>query len=164
MIYFIQCDHSGPVKIGKSTNPQNRLKSLQCACPYKLHLIKILHGDSDIYVHKLLKDYRRTGEWFEPHPDVLSFNQKDLDKKQTKRKRFNGSLGFPRTHSLIYDTRKLSGLSLLEAANKWGLSESMLSLLERGLRNPGALTCIKLEKASGGLISKKLLRPDIFDE
>lgn len=64
----------------------------------------------------------------------------------------------------IREIRENAGLSLELAAEKWGLSAAMLSLLERGLRNPGALTCIKLEKATGGLISKKLLRPDIFDQ
>lgn len=80
MIYFIQCGNDGPIKIGKSNNPKNRLQALRGGCPYKLSIIKRLHGSSDYYVHELLKNHKLRGEWFEPNDEVLEFNQEVLDK------------------------------------------------------------------------------------
>jgi hypothetical protein len=39
IVYFIQAESGGPVKIGKSTRPENRLRQLQTSHPVKLLLL-----------------------------------------------------------------------------------------------------------------------------
>jgi hypothetical protein len=34
LVYFIQCERGGPVKIGMAVHPPSRLRELQLACPY----------------------------------------------------------------------------------------------------------------------------------
>ena len=74
-IYFIQCTTTGFVKIGKSTNPKSRLKSLQCGSPTKLKLIKKIEGG--IYLESILHEYfkhlHRHGEWFKYDGELKRF-------------------------------------------------------------------------------------------
>jgi hypothetical protein len=75
MIYFIQQASGGPIKIGYSENNiDSRIKSLQAGCPEKLILLGYIDGglDQEKSLHNCLKDYRTVGEWFHPHPMVLS--------------------------------------------------------------------------------------------
>ena len=74
-IYFIKADNSVMVKIGKSVNPQARLKSLQTGSAAKLKIIKIIDGG--IYLESILHIYfkhlRKHGEWFKPNYELNSF-------------------------------------------------------------------------------------------
>ena len=71
-IYIIKSlADDGPIKIGKSNDPQKRLSTLQCAHPKKLELIKKYHFKSSSYtnkiekkLHRMLKKYHVGGEWF----------------------------------------------------------------------------------------------------
>lgn len=72
-IYFIGREE-GPVKIGVSRNPSERLVGLQTGCPFPLKL----HGhwmveNTRIYavertIHSALEPYRAQGEWFSLTP------------------------------------------------------------------------------------------------
>lgn len=68
-LYIIQMAVTGDVKVGRSKNPDRRLKQLQTGSPHPLRLI--LHapgrGDLERQIHRLMKDrrIRRSGEWFE---------------------------------------------------------------------------------------------------
>ena len=54
-------------------------------------------------------------------------------------------------------------LSPVAFARAAGISYSMLSKVRRGIRKFDPETCIQIEERTGGVISAKFLRPDIFD-
>jgi len=68
-LYIIQTDKTGAIKIGRSKNPEKRLKQLQTGCPDKLKLLLIVEnfGHIEKNLHRDLRSYRsrRTGEWFD---------------------------------------------------------------------------------------------------
>ena len=68
-LYIIQSDKTGAIKIGRSKNPENRLKQLQTGSPYKLKLLLVVEGRGDLEkrLHQKLDKWkqRRNGEWFE---------------------------------------------------------------------------------------------------
>lgn len=83
MIYFIQAGENGPIKIGESENPKERLNQLQTANPYKLELLWVFNdGDSEwneakvqaIFDHELIK-----GEWFRPSRELLKFIRNEMN-------------------------------------------------------------------------------------
>jgi|SRR6056300_268762 predicted GIY-YIG superfamily endonuclease len=68
-LYIIQSDKTGSLKIGRSKNPERRLKQLQTGSPYKLKLIFAAEskGHMEKPLHERLKRFkeRRRGEWFD---------------------------------------------------------------------------------------------------
>lgn len=71
-IYFVQMEHSRHVKIGMARNVAYRVASLQTANPEKLTLLAftvVVRGRQfEAGLHRLLKPYRMSGEWFRPGP------------------------------------------------------------------------------------------------
>lgn len=65
-LYIIQSDVSGNIKIGRSKDPQKRLKQLQTGNPNKLKLIAEFKGEGwkEKILHDRLAFYRLEGEWF----------------------------------------------------------------------------------------------------
>lgn len=60
---------AGQVKIGRSNNPADRLKTYQCGCPLGAYAMPFILRTSNACgaeskAHQLLKDYRLEGEWF----------------------------------------------------------------------------------------------------
>lgn len=75
-IYFIQQGTSGPIKIGHTTSSvEKRLSDLQTAHHQRLRVLATLDGDRSVEqdLHNRFRKYRKTGEWFEPHPDLIAF-------------------------------------------------------------------------------------------
>ena len=75
-IYFIQAGTSGPIKIGYSGGPiERRLAALQTGHPEPLRLLAAVDGDrsTEAELHRRFHPYRRSGEWFDPHPDLIQF-------------------------------------------------------------------------------------------
>lgn len=72
-LYFIRSE-TGPIKIGISVDPTQRLRNLQTAHPHKLELICVIAGGGGLEAeyHKRFAAHRLTGEWFAPHPDILA--------------------------------------------------------------------------------------------
>ena len=70
-LYFIQSDVTGYVKIGRSKNPEKRLKALQTGSPYLLRLMLVLEGwgYKEKEFHSYLERYKILGEWF--HSDGI---------------------------------------------------------------------------------------------
>ena len=52
-LYIIQMAVTGDIKVGRSKNPNKRLKQLQTSCPHPLKVILVIRGT------------RHNGEWFE---------------------------------------------------------------------------------------------------
>jgi len=69
-VYFIQAESGGPVKIGHSVDPGQRLSQLQSSSPYKLVIRAVIPGDraKEREFHHLFHKQRIRGEWFEPCP------------------------------------------------------------------------------------------------
>lgn len=71
VVYFLQADYGGPVKIGSSTasGVKARVKSLQTGTPYRLVVRRVVQGDVRSLegdFHRSLASYRVRGEWFYP--------------------------------------------------------------------------------------------------
>lgn len=68
-LYIMQQHHTNLIKIGRSNNPQKRLKQLQTGSPYVIKMLKIFTGlgNMERELHALLSDYRirNNGEWFD---------------------------------------------------------------------------------------------------
>lgn len=75
MIYFIQGDRGGPIKIGCAGNPWQRLATLQTGNPTKLAVVAVIPGDraEEAALHIRFAASRGQGEWFAPTPDLLGF-------------------------------------------------------------------------------------------
>lgn len=65
-LYIIQTNNCGMIKIGRSKNPEIRLKQLQTGNHSKLKLIWVFEGlgHKEKYYHELLKQFKIKGEWF----------------------------------------------------------------------------------------------------
>jgi len=72
-IYFIQGECGGPIKIGYTTDLEQRLKSLQTGYPDRLELLLAFPANPNYEkaIHKQFEEYRLNGEWFKPTPEVL---------------------------------------------------------------------------------------------
>lgn len=66
-LYIIQSDLTGMIKIGRSKDPQKRLKQLQTGNPNKLKLIASFEGEGwkEKILHERLDSFRLEGEWFD---------------------------------------------------------------------------------------------------
>jgi len=72
-VYFIG-DVDGDIKIGVSGKPHERLRTLQINHPGTLSILALTTGgrDAEREYHQRFAEYRRRGEWFERHPDILA--------------------------------------------------------------------------------------------
>jgi hypothetical protein len=69
--YFIS--NGVHVKIGKSTYPKERFKSLQTASFLPLQILAIVDGDIEQNLHRRFEKYRVKGEWFELSNELREF-------------------------------------------------------------------------------------------
>jgi hypothetical protein len=74
-VYMIVDEINKVCKIGKSVNPDERIKSLQTSYPHKLTLKqKVKTNNMDVlerHIHKKYKEYKLQGEWFK---DYVMYN------------------------------------------------------------------------------------------
>jgi len=76
VIYFIQVNRRGPVKIGFTVGgARSRLTFLQCATHLRLHLRATISGTRarERELHKQFKRYRIRGEWFKYEGDLEKY-------------------------------------------------------------------------------------------
>lgn len=68
MIYFIQEEDDGPIKIGVADSPVARIGALQTGNPRELNLLSVMDGgyreEADLHVRFAAGSIR--GEWFDP--------------------------------------------------------------------------------------------------
>lgn len=66
-LYFIQSKETGHIKIGRSVNPEKRIKALQTGSHRQLRLIASFQdmGWREPELHEYLKKWRVSGEWFD---------------------------------------------------------------------------------------------------
>lgn len=75
MIYFIQQNKKGPIKIGYTKDLKTRLCGLQVANPDRLILLGTVGGSRYIekQIHQHLRFYHIGGEWFRASSFVLEY-------------------------------------------------------------------------------------------
>lgn len=76
-VYFLQAEGDGLIKIGRTINPDKRVRELQTLAPSPLKLLALVEGgkDREREIHEMFVDARSHGEWFEPTPQLLRFIQ-----------------------------------------------------------------------------------------
>ncbi len=90
MIYVLRVQNrkNGFFKVGTSINPARRIPDIQTNCPFKISVVALRHGGQkeERALHKLLKDYRTNGEWFEDTKEtreILKINTVYQDLKKS---------------------------------------------------------------------------------
>ncbi len=74
-VYFIQVGTGGPIKIGFSQDPTQRLASIQHHHPTELRLLAIMSGGlaEELELHRRFAPHRLRGEWFAPAHELVAF-------------------------------------------------------------------------------------------
>lgn len=62
--YIIQNSYTGDIKIGRSTNPEMRLKQLQVANSRELVLLRVIHGLCEGELQRRCIQWHLAGEWY----------------------------------------------------------------------------------------------------
>lgn len=158
MIYFIQSGPQGPIKIGtcKDEYLMKRLSTLQTGNPDGFVVLGIMDGGLDLEgdLHRRFRAHRRSGEWFAPAAEILSFidyHSRPFD--VPRRKRASGGL--------IGDAiETLGGPSKASAA--LGISNPSVVLNWKARGQVPAHMVLVVEELTG--ISRHALRPDIFGQ
>lgn len=65
-LYIIQSAQTGAIKIGRTSDIDQRIKTLQTSNPYPLKVILFVesYGYLERELHERLKQYKTNGEWF----------------------------------------------------------------------------------------------------
>ncbi|MDP8212336.1 MAG: GIY-YIG nuclease family protein [Candidatus Zapsychrus exili] len=84
MVYFIQNVVNKKIKIGFSSDPTKRIKSLQTASSDKLKMIGKLDGDRkfETELHNQFSHLRCGGEWFTNGEDLITFIKHSKEHKK----------------------------------------------------------------------------------
>lgn len=74
-VYFIQQGLDGPIKIGFTIDPMERLASLQTANPYELHLLGCIAKNEALEreLHQKYSHHHLRGEWFSPADEIVDY-------------------------------------------------------------------------------------------
>ncbi|CAN99120.1 hypothetical protein sce8948 [Sorangium cellulosum So ce56] len=75
-VYFIQEPKDGAIKIGYTSGPvERRRAALQTGHPEPLRVLATMDGDrsTEADLHARFGQYRRKGEWFAPHRELIQF-------------------------------------------------------------------------------------------
>lgn len=75
MIYFLQAEGGGPIKIGYSENVKKRRKTLQTASPKILRVLATTPGgeESERLLHERFRHLHIRGDWFRTSQDLREF-------------------------------------------------------------------------------------------
>lgn len=72
-VYFFQLENAGPIKVGVSEKPLERLKQIQSANPYKVNCLFFFNTKYPVesYIRNKFKDSNLEGEWYKPSRKLL---------------------------------------------------------------------------------------------
>jgi DNA-binding MarR family transcriptional regulator len=75
IVYFIQSNLGGPIKIGTTTDLRDRLVQIQATSPLPLVVLSIQRGNAscEAMLHERFRSLRLHGEWFFPGEELLSY-------------------------------------------------------------------------------------------
>lgn len=73
-IYFVRSENR-KIKIGITSNLEQRLKTLSSMSPVKLELLAHCKGSTytEQDIHRQFKQYHSHGEWFDEVPEIIEF-------------------------------------------------------------------------------------------
>lgn len=125
MIYVID-DGSENYKIGTTNNIKRRVNSLKTGNAAKLKVLFTFEGDrkTEQAIHKELKSYRKSGEWF-------SYKEQDVEKYDFRLGNFLKYLEMDGSKVLEFDTSELANFLFDPMLAKKGVPV----LNFRGLKN-----------------------------
>ncbi len=65
-LYIIQSDKTGAIKVGRTSDIEQRVKSLQTGASYTLKVVLFIlnKGPHEKSIHKKLSKFKTKGEWF----------------------------------------------------------------------------------------------------
>ena len=74
-LYLMQAGDSGPVKIGRATDPYRRARELQPGCADRIMVVSIIEGrgGDERRLHELFATHRMHGEWFAPSLEIFEW-------------------------------------------------------------------------------------------
>lgn len=75
-VYFIRSEKTHEIKIGFTAGKiEDRLRALQTSHPHNLQVLAISRGnrEHEKALHEKFASIRLRGEWFEPHPELLTY-------------------------------------------------------------------------------------------
>lgn len=136
-VYLIRAGENGPVKIGRASDPAQRLSDLQTAHWETLRLIRVWEGDAaeESALHLQFADLRIRGEWFGFSRSMLSdVSLPVIGEEQT----FGHTawIGRPsRFPSILRALMEKSGLSDPDLARLAGTSKQQIFKLRTGQRS-----------------------------
>lgn len=101
-VYFIGCGDY--IKIGFSTRPLDRLRSLQTSHPDTLEILGTIRGTRRLEsrLHKRFADLRERGEWFQTSEDLWDY----IDRNTIERKAARPELS-PATRAMVGNLTRL---------------------------------------------------------
>ena len=103
--YFILDAWNRAVKIGKSKNPEKRLKQLQTGHTRELKLIGVLEGDYEKRFHRQWAHYLIRGEWFKAKDDLLLFiysqTRAPKPKAEKSQQQMTGRMNYERHRAIM---------------------------------------------------------------
>ncbi len=83
-LYLLQMTASDFYKVGRTRKVDNRIKVLQTGCPTRIRCVRRVYLKNpakwETIVHRALKDFRTTGEWFHLPPWRLQQLMAGLDR------------------------------------------------------------------------------------
>jgi len=145
MIYFIGNIEHNIVKIGYTQYKDQRIKTLQTACPYELILFKCIDGNEkeEHMLHERFKLYRKKGEWFALDQSIIDYytTQPDyIDSIPSKDNYISPAINIPQSASEInelvkqqYEWESLiqqgitsSNITVIVAGNVEGLRKQLM--------------------------------------
>ncbi len=73
-VYFVLCPGMAMIKIGWTSKLKKRLLAIRTSNPDKVELLLTLEGNRTLErkMHQRFKQFRRSGEWFEAAPELLT--------------------------------------------------------------------------------------------
>jgi hypothetical protein len=74
-VYFIRCEATGMIKLGKAQDPIARLRALQTGSASELVLVGAIEGgfDREKELHERFAHLKTRGEWFKPETELLDW-------------------------------------------------------------------------------------------
>jgi DNA-binding transcriptional regulator YiaG len=75
VIYFVQAEGGGPIKIGRTIDLRKRMASFQCVSPVPLRVLAVMPGGplAEFELHGRFAAHRTYGEWFNPSPVLVTY-------------------------------------------------------------------------------------------
>lgn len=75
VVYFIQAESGGPIKIGYTSDIRTRVSSLSASSPTPLRVLATVPGGAAVErsLHLRFRRLRQHGEWFTPDADLIAY-------------------------------------------------------------------------------------------